>query len=226
MLILVGIAVVGAGGWWAWLESTDIDEPVDVTAPPIGDTADTTPEAANRSGTIFELTDGSTVTFQLNEELNGTPKTVLAMNSEVAAQLSVDLTDLSNTDIGTVVVSAQTFETDSNNRNRAIRGPILDSNEFPTIEFVPTGIEGLAGEVAIGEMFEFTVTGDLTIRDVTQTVSFDVSASMPDESNVEGTGETTVSREDFGIGIPSVPSVANVSDEVLLTIDFAAAAVG
>jgi polyisoprenoid-binding protein YceI len=236
LMMVAGALVVLGGALVIWFyTSTNIEDPVEVTAPPVTEADDgavgtSTGSDVGTSGStdpqrsVFELAEASTVTFQIDEELRGSPVTVVATNSEVAAQIALDPTDLANTQIGTVVIGAQTFETDSSNRNRAIRGPILDSEEFPTISFEPTAIDGLAGTTSTGELLEFTVTGDLTIRDITQTVTFDVSASMPNETTIEGTAESTVSREAFELGIPSVPSVADVSDEVLLKIDFVASA--
>ena len=42
------------------------------------------------------------------------------------------------------------------------------------------------------------------------------------EDRIEGSGSAVVLRSDFGLQIPSVPNVANVSDEVILEIDFVA----
>jgi polyisoprenoid-binding protein YceI len=239
LLVVISALVVLVGGVIIWFyTSTNIEDPVEVTAPPVTQAPDTTVATSTgtgddpagnggqngTTGSVFELTDASTVTFELDEVLRGSPMTVVATNSEVAAQIALDPSDLSRTQIGTVVIGAQTFETDSSNRNRAIRGPILDSQQFPTITFAPTGIDGLSGSAVVGELLEFTVTGDLTIRDVTRSVTFAVSASLPDEATIEGTAESTVSREDFELSIPSVASVANVSDEVLLKIDFVASA--
>lgn len=242
LLAVGGVAVAGVASiaiWW--FTSTDIDNPVDVTAPTLaadtttpadetGATAvpDTTrsdsaePAAGAADGAVtFELGDGSSVTFELDEELRGSPFRVVATNSEVAGQIRVDPADLSTAEVGTVVIGAQTFATDSGNRDRAIRGPILDSDTFQTIQFVPTSIEGLSGSAGPGEVFEFTVTGDLTVKDTTAPVTFAVSAFLTD-GGLEGSAEATVSRETYGLEIPSVPSVANVGDEVLIRIDFVA----
>ena len=48
--------------------------------------------------------------------------------------------------------------------------------------------------------------------------------TLSDESTMEGSVTTVVLRSDFGIGIPSVPGIADVSDEVVLTLSFVAVA--
>jgi polyisoprenoid-binding protein YceI len=243
LLAVGGVAVAGVAAiaiWW--VTSTDIDNPVDVTAPALA--ADTTTPADETGATAapdttlsdstepaaggaadgavtYELGGGSLVTFELDEVLRGSPFRVVATNSEVAGQIRVDPADLSTAEIGTIVIGAQTFATDSGNRDRAIRGPILDSDTFQTIQFVPTSIEGLSGSAGTGEVSEFAVTGDLTVKDTTAPVTFAVSAVLTD-GGLEGSAEATVSRETYGLEIPSVPSVADVGDEVLIRIDFVA----
>lgn len=44
------------------------------------------------------------------------------------------------------------------------------------------------------------------------------------ETRIEGSAVATVLRESWNLTIPSVPNVANVSEEVELTIDFVAVA--
>jgi hypothetical protein len=47
---------------------------------------------------------------------------------------------------------------------------------------------------------------------------------LSDGSTIEGSVTTIVLRSDFGIGIPSVPGIADVGDEVILSLSFVAVA--
>ncbi len=184
--------------------------------------SESTEAVAPAGGTIFALADDSSVTFELGEVLRGQDVQVVATNSEVEGQIRVDASDLGNVELGTIVIGAQTFETDSSNRDRAIRGPILDASTFPEITFVPTSVDGLSGPAQLGEPVSFTITGDLTIRDITQPVTFDATATLESDDLVEGRASAVVSRESFGLTIPSVAAVADVSDEVTISIDLVA----
>jgi polyisoprenoid-binding protein YceI len=66
--------------------------------------------------------------------------------------------------------------------------------------------------------------GDLTIRDVTLPVVFDVTATVDSMGQVSGAAVAVIERSDYGLVIPSVPLVANVSEAVQLEIDFVAVA--
>ena len=90
--------------------------------------------------------------------------------------------------------------------------------------FTPTSVDGLSGSAEVGETVEFTITGDLTIKGITQSVTFDAAVTYVDQGTLEGSAAAEVTRDMFEIGIPSVPSVADVTNEVLLTLNFVAVA--
>jgi polyisoprenoid-binding protein YceI len=171
--------------------------------------------------------DQSTARFELDEVLNGNPKHVVGTTDQVAGQVRVDEADLSSAEFSDIVVNARTFTTDSERRDRAIRGPvILDSasDAFELITFSVTSVDGLEGSVQTGETVDFTITGDLTVKGTTQEVTFDASVTFVDRGTIEGTATAEITRDMFGIGIPSVPSVADVTNEVLIGIEFVALA--
>jgi polyisoprenoid-binding protein YceI len=168
----------------------------------------------------------SEVLFILDEELFGTPTTVIGRNSDVSGSVSIAMDDVSQVAISEIRIDARTLTTDNSRRNGAIARFILQSNEarFHYIVFTPTEIQGLPGSASTGETLNLTVLGDLTIRDVTKPVVFDLTVTAVTESELHGRGAAVVQRADFDLTIPSVPSVANVSEEVELQIEFVAVA--
>lgn len=164
----------------------------------------------------------SEVRFTLDEELRGSPKTVVGTTNQVAGQISVDLNNPANSQLGVIQVNARTFLTDSSNRNRMINNEILDTATYELITFTPTALTGLPATIAVGDTVNFQITGELTIRDITQTVTFDATVTVISTDRLEGLASTTVTRDAYGLTIPSVPGVANVTNEVLLELQFVA----
>lgn len=166
----------------------------------------------------------STATFELDEDLFGAPKHVVGTTDQVAGDVIIDFGSPANSEVGVIRINARTITTDNEFRNRAIRAEILESasDEYEFIEFTPTALAGLPEEGELGTAYEFTIEGDLQIRDVVQPVTFTASVTLVDETQLEGTATATVLRTDFGLTIPEVPSVANVTDEVILTLTFVA----
>lgn len=172
---------------------------------------------------VFEISqDESEVRFELDEDLRGNRITVVGSTNQVAGQLALNLSDLSTAQVGEILINARTLQTDNDFRNRAIQNEILDTGEYEFIRFVPTAVSGLPDSVDTGQFIQFTIEGELTIRDVTETVTFDVTAIAVTETRIQGTANANVLRETYGLNIPEVPSVANVEEEVKLSINFIA----
>ena len=170
----------------------------------------------------------SSVRFEIDEILNGSPKRVVGTTSEVAGEMLIDFDDPPASSLGAVVINVRTLETDSSFRDRATRGPILgsarDENEFATFE--ATRITGLPDRVTMGDRVSLTVVGDFTLSGVTRPVEFAVEVAVDSTERIEVSGTAVVLRSDFGLVIPDVPSVSDVADEVTLAIDLVLVAGG
>ena len=113
---------------------------------------------------------------------------------------------------GTVVIDAEhpekstaegavdiaSIETHDTNRDAHLRSAdFFDAETYPRMTFVSKRIEKAGGN-------EYKVTGDLTIKDVTREVTFDVTSEgqykNPWGSNVWGlTAKAVLNRKDFGL---------------------------
>lgn len=184
---------------------------------------ETTDETAVAGLVVYEISQGeSDVRFELDEDLRGVRTTVVGTTDQVAGQIALDLSDLSTAQVGEIQINARTLATNNNFRNRAIQNEILDTGEHEFISFVPTAVNGLPASTAVGEEISFTIAGDLTIRDITEPVTFSVVATAVSDSQISGTASATVLRDTYGLNIPEVPNVANVENEVDLIISFVA----
>jgi polyisoprenoid-binding protein YceI len=204
--------------------SNAIEDPTQVVE---SEEAETPPEAAgDLSGTVvFTIVPlASETRFLIDEVLNGADKTVVGVTDQVAAEIAVNFEDPASTQVGTIQVNARALLTDNDFRNRAIKNQILRTDEFEFVIFTPTSISGMPAGIGLNEPYSFQVSGDLTVRDVTQQVTFDVQATLTSPTNMEGTASTTILYADFGIVIPQARSVTSVEDEVILEIDFVAEA--
>jgi polyisoprenoid-binding protein YceI len=165
----------------------------------------------------------SSVSFSIFEELQGQPVTVVGTTNQVAGDFIIDYGDATASQVGGIAINSRTLATDNEFRNRALRTAILRSAEdaYEFITFTPTSIEGLdtVSDINAGDSFTFTVTGDLTIIETTNPVTFDVTVTVTDADNISITASAIVLYADFNLTIPDVPGVANVGDEVTLDIN-------
>jgi len=217
---LVGLAVLAVVGWLAyvWFSGGSGEPSAEVTAPSVA-----VEEGASQA--VFEIDKTqSEVRFEIDEVLRGNDFRVTGTTSEVAGQFRVDFDDPAASEVGEIVINVRTLSTDDSLRDRAIRSRILNTsdeeNEFA--RFVPTALEGLPGEVAIGESFPVTVTGDLTLSGTTQPVTFAGQITLASRSRLEIEATASVLHADFNLSIPEVPMVASISDEVQLAVNLVA----
>jgi polyisoprenoid-binding protein YceI len=188
-------------------------------------TPEVTPPPAESALAIFRIApEQSQVSFTLEEDLNRQRTVVVGTTREVAGDIAVDFTRPASSQMGPITINMRTLATDNDFRNRAIRGEILQTArpEFEFSTFTPTAISGLPETVAVGDTFTIQVTGDFPIAGVTRPITFATEITVESEDVIRGVGTTTVLRSDYDLNIPNVPSVANVTDEVELRIEFVA----
>lgn len=181
--------------------------------------------AAGNALTVFEIVPAnSEVRFIIGEIFKGSPYRVVGATNQVAAEFAINANDLSSAQIGPVLVNARALTTGNDFGNRAIKNQILATGDYEFITFIPTGITNLSGRGIVGKTYHFQIGGDLTIRDVTRPVTFEVTATAVSESQLEGFATATILYADYNLPIPDMPQMAAVDDEVVLEIDFLAAA--
>lgn len=177
--------------------------------------------------TTFVTAPGSKVWFVIEEMFRGSPKTVVGVNTKVAAEVIADVDDPSTVVMGPVVVKAAYFDTEPGEepnplgdeigwRDTAINRFILDSSKYPTITFTPAELIDLR-DVAEGS--EKSIVGDLTVRGITQSVTFTATFDVVSPEQVRVTGWAEVRRRDFDLTIPKVAHVAGVADDLRLEFD-------
>jgi polyisoprenoid-binding protein YceI len=223
-IVLGLLLAVAAGVWlydWALGPTEEASEPIRAD-PVLSDDAEDigSPELASGARTTFEIvSESSEVRFIIFEELRGEPVDVVGISNQVAGQFLVDFASPANSRLGTIRINARTFVTDEERRDRATRNRILYTDDFEYITFVPEEISGLNGAIMEGEPVEFTVSGNLTIRDVSRPAVFEASLTLASPDILLGAARTTVSRRDFDLVIPNLPFIANVADEVRLEFE-------
>lgn len=215
VVMVVGVLLI-AVVWLVFLQPSRIPT-TPITAIPMSINGDSS------HYTIFEIVpDESEVTFTLNETLRGLPTTVIGSSQQVAAQIAVDFANPATSQIGPILVNARTLLTDNEFRNNAIQNFILDTEQFEFITFTPNKISGLPTEFVSDETISIQIEGDLKIREIIQPVTFEGTITPNGRTQLTGSATAEILRADFDLQIPNAPGVANVSEEILLIIEFVA----
>lgn len=147
------------------------------------------------------------VAIGVTDQING--KVILDVNNPLSAWVSPITIDISK------------FTSDSDRRDSALRDDFLESAQYPFAIFTPRKIVGLPQAYSEGDQVEIQITGDLTVRDVTQPVTFDVAVGV-ENGVVQGVASTEILMSDFGVGPISILGILSTEDQVKLTFNFSA----
>lgn len=118
-----------------------------------------------------------------------------------------------------VTVDLRTLRSDEDRRDNFIRRNTLQTSQFPFATFAPTEARGLPSPLPESGAVTFQLVGELTIRDVTRPVIWDVTATIEGDRLV-GQAQMEITFADFNLTKPRVPVVLSVEDTIRLEIDF------
>ena len=189
-------------------------KPADANNPaPQGDTITLTivPEESSVSYEVAE-------TF-LNE--NNRLNVAVGKTSTINGEIFANPADPTQSKLGAFSVDISAFKSDSNRRDSTIRSRFLESAKYPIATFVPRSISGLPESYTAGQPYTFQVLGDLTVKQTTSAVTFDVTAQY-DGNTLTGNAQTTILMSDFGVGPISIAGILNTENEVKINFDFVA----
>lgn len=181
----------------------------DATASP--STAATIGSAGGDVAGTWTISSDSTLGYRVQEVLGGLDAEGAGRTNEVTGALVIE---------GTTAVSAEftvemaSISSDSGRRDSQFRGRIMSTDEFPTSTFVLTSPIDFGSIPAEGTSITAQATGDLTLRGVTRTVTFELTARI-EGGRIGVLGNIPILFSDYQIPDPS-NAVATVKDNGLL----------
>ena len=147
----------------------------EATIAPAATTAPTTaPAAAITYKFVADQTKASYAVDEVFLNQNNKLNTAIGVTNIVDGEITLDVQNPANSKVGTITIDISKLTSDSGQRDNAIRQRWLESSKFPTVTFVPTKLDGLPGTYTAGQELTFKITGDMTVRDTTKSVTFDV----------------------------------------------------
>ena len=196
-----------------------------VTEVPAASEAPAATEAASAGAVVYKLVPGESVLqYEVGETFlnqGNVFNKAVGRTPQVSGEVTFDPSAPQNSSLGTITADVSQFTSDSDRRDNAIRGRFLESSQFPNVTFNATSIEGLPQTYQEGQEITFKVSGDLTIRDVTKPVTFDVKATLSG-GTLSGEAVTTILMSDFGFGPISIAGILNTEDQAKVTLAFVA----
>jgi polyisoprenoid-binding protein YceI len=212
VLVLV---VVGFGAWWFFIRD---DAPEQANLADAQQTLDE--ESAGSAGEVdgtwnVDTTVGSFADFsstwagyRFDEQLaNIGANTAVGRTPDVSGTMTIEGNEVTAVDVD---VDLTTLQSGSTQRDGALRGRGLQSDQFPTATFTLTDPVTLPDEM--GDSVTATATGELTIHGVTQPITVDVQADVSG-STAAVVGQAPIVLGDYGIDAPTGFSVLSIEEE-------------
>lgn len=207
----------------AAMPTATADTPTPEPAMPTPEPDTPAPEpAAGGQESVFTLGEGSVARYKVEEVLARTGfKVATGETSAVSGQVVFDAAGDVVADGSRIAVQAATLRTDSDRRDGYVRNRTLETDTYPEVVFVPTGIGWQtppAGELR--GVQEFTISGDLTVKDRTRPVTWNATAEFGADGAAKGQASVEFTFEDFDMDKPRVAVVLSVEDTIRLELDF------
>lgn len=157
------------------------------------------------------IAEGSEVGYRVVEQIRAVDTVGVGRTSDITGTITIDGTTVT---AATFDVDVASITSNDSRRDRAFRGEIMDSDSFPTATFTLTEPVEVGSEPVEGAQVTTTVSGELTLRGVTQPVTFELTARI--ENGVLGVlGSVDIEFTDFGIENPSTAIVSTEDHGVL-----------
>jgi polyisoprenoid-binding protein YceI len=129
------------------------------------------------AGGDFVVAGDSQVGYRVPENLFGSNTEAVGRTSEVEGGISLDGSSVTT---ASFTVDMTTVASDRSQRDGQFRSRIMSTDRFPTATFELTQPIDLGALPSEGDEVTVSATGDLTLRGVTNSVTFDLTARLQD----------------------------------------------
>ena len=180
--------------------------------------------AAAAAGVRLEVTDESSATYRVREQLAGIncPSDAVGKTNVVTGVLVVGADGSINPALSKLTVDLRTLKSDQDQRDGFIKGPRgLDTDKSPLAEFVVRRAVGLPWPFPSARPAQagFQLVGDMTVFGNTSEVTWNAVATFRDQQ-VSGRANTEFTFEKFKIPKPQLARLLSVDDNIKLEIEF------
>lgn len=167
------------------------------TSDPVGTTTSLTTEAG-LDGT-WTVSEGSQAGYRTQETLFGQPTEAAGRTTDVTGQLVIAGTTVEEVEM---TVNMSSVASDEEKRDRQFRGRVMEVETYPESTFSLTTPIALGSLPTEGEDVTVSATGDFTIRGITKSLTFELTARLA-EDEIQVQASVPVKWSDFEIPEPS-----------------------
>jgi polyisoprenoid-binding protein YceI len=183
------------------------------TGTTVGDVSadETQPTVAGGDGSVWTVTDASEIGYRVKEVLFGVDTEAVGRTNQITGSLTIGDSEVIAAEF---VVDVASISSDESKRDGQFRGRIMSTDEFPEAVFTLTEPIELGTSPADGVEVATSATGELTLRGVTNPVTFDLTAKL-ENGKIGVLGNIPVVFAEYGIANPSIGGITTEDNGLL-----------
>jgi polyisoprenoid-binding protein YceI len=164
---------------------------------------------------------GNEVRYRIREQLVRLPlpNDAIGKTASVSGGITLDKDGRIIPAESKFVVDVSTLTSDREMRDNYVRRRILETDQYSTVEFTPTGVVGLPKTLPTSGTHTFDVVGNMTVHGVTKPTTWKVTGKALG-GGVSGTATTSFTFAEFNLSQPRVPVLISVQDTIKLEYGF------
>jgi polyisoprenoid-binding protein YceI len=171
--------------------------------------------------THLDITDGSTASYRVQEQLAGVnfPSDAVGTTSSVTGTLVIMPDGSINSGQSKLTIDLRNLKSDQDMRDGYIQKRTLETDKFPVAEFVPKRVQGLPSPLPTTGQAGIQLVGDMTIHGTTSEVTWTGVATFS-KDQVAGRATTNFTFASFGLTKPTLARLLSVDDKIQLEVIF------
>lgn len=164
---------------------------------------------------------GNEARYRVREQLMGAnlPNDAVGTTTQVTGSILAYSDGRIVKDSSRIIVNITSLKSDKDRRDGFVQRRTMETDKYPTVEFVPSSVRGFKGPLPTSGPVTFEMLGDLTVHGSTHPAVWQVTAHA-DGKDIAGTATTAFTFKDINLDQPKVPIVLSVADTIKLEYDF------
>ncbi len=171
----------------------------------------------------LEVVEGTTARYSVREQLAGIsfPSDAVGTTQSVVGIVVINPDGSIDSEHSKLSVDLRSIKSDQPMRDGYVQKLTLETEKFPSLEFVPKRAVGLPAPLPAGMQAQagFQLIGDMTLHGVTKEVTWNVVATFGNDM-VGGRATTSFEFATFNLAKPTLARLLSVDDKIALEIEF------
>jgi polyisoprenoid-binding protein YceI len=165
-------------------------------------------------------TDGNEARYRVREQLlhHDLPNDAVGKTTVITGGVIIAADGAVDTAASKITIDVTSLKSDQERRDGYVQHRTLETEQYPTVVFVPTSVTGAKLPLS-GTEQSFDVAGNLTVHGVTRPSVWHAKAKSSG-NDITGSGWTQFTFADAQLAQPRLPMLLSVADTIRLEYDF------